>query len=300
VLLRAVDDPARGGAPAGSLPGATINREDRSMKRVVCSRPGAVLTKSALGLLAAMSIAGVPAPAAWAAEGEAQTILKAMADYVSRQENLSLKYDADVEVVTPAVEKIQFSASGDVTMSRPNKFRISRTGGYADVELVSDGSTVTVYDRSGNRYAQVPGAGSFDEVVDRLRTEAPIELPGADLLLSKAYEELMAGVLEAKHIGQGVIEGVECEHLAFRNLDTDWQIWVEIGERPVPRKYVITSKAVGAAPQYTLRLRDWKTGVSPAPDAFAFKPPDGSRGVAITLLQDIDEIPTGVVPGGAK
>jgi hypothetical protein len=270
------------------------------MKRVVCSRPGAALTKSTLGLLAAMSIAGVPAPAAWAAEGEAQTILKAMADYVSRQENLSLKYDADVEVVTPAVEKIQFSASGDVTMSRPNKFRISRTGGYADVELVSDGSTVTVYDRGGNRYAQVPGAGSFDEVVDRLRTEAPIELPGADLLLSKAYEELMAGVLEAKHIGQGVIEGVECEHLAFRNLDTDWQIWVEIGERPVPRKYVITSKAVGAAPQYTLRLRDWKTGVSPTPDAFAFKPPDGSRGVAITLLQDIDEIPTGVVPGGAK
>ena len=100
-----------------------------------------------------------------------------MADYVSRQDNLSLKYDADVEVVTPAVEKIQFSASGDVTMSRPNRFRISRTGGYADVELVSDGSTVTVHDRGGNRFAQVPGAGSFDEVVDRLRTEARLNFP---------------------------------------------------------------------------------------------------------------------------
>ena len=42
----------------------------------------------------------------------------------------------------------------------------------------------------------------------------------------------MAGVLEAKHIGRGVVEGVECEHLAFRNLDTDWQIWVEVGDRP--------------------------------------------------------------------
>jgi hypothetical protein len=247
-----------------------------------------------------MAITGVNPHSAAAAEGEAQTILKAMADYVSRQENLSLKYDSDVEVVTPAVEKIQFSASGDVTLSRPNKFRVSRTGGYADVELVSDGSTVTVHDRGGNRFAQVSGGGSFDEVVDRLRTEAPVELPGADLLLSKPYEELMAGVLEAKHIGRGVVEGVECEHLAFRNLDTDWQIWVEVGDRPVPRKYVITSKAVGAAPQYTLRLRDWKTGANPAPDAFAFKPPEGSSGVAITLLKDIDEIPAGVVPGGAK
>jgi hypothetical protein len=247
-----------------------------------------------------MAITGVPAPATSAEDSAAQNILKTMADYVSRQENLSLKYDADVEVVTPAVEKIQFSASGDVTLSRPNKFRISRTGGYADVELVSDGATVTVHDRDGNQFAQVSAAGSFDEVVERLRAEAPVELPGADLLLSKPYEELMAGVLEAKHIGRGVVEGIECEHLAFRNLDTDWQIWIEVGERPVPRKYVITSKAVGAAPQYTLRLREWKTGVSPAADAFAFKPPEGSSGVAITLLKDIDEVPAGVVPGGAK
>lgn len=270
------------------------------MNRRICARPGAALTKPALGLLAAMAVTGVPAPAAWAEDGAAKSILKAMADYVGRQENLSLKYDADVEVVTPSVEKIQFSASGDVTLSRPNKFRVSRTGGYADVELISDGSNVTIHDRGGNRFAQVPAAGTFDEVVDRLRTEAPLELPGADLLLSKPYEELMAGVLEAKHIGRGVVEGVECEHLAFRNLDTDWQIWVEIGERPVPRKYVITSKAVGAAPQYTLRLREWKTGVSPAPDAFAFKPPEGASGVAITLLKDIDEVPAGVVPGGVK
>ncbi|MBM6580804.1 DUF2092 domain-containing protein [Microvirga sp. BT689] len=270
------------------------------MNRRISSHSSAVPTKSALALLAAMAITGAPAPAVWAAEGQAETILKAMADYVSRQENLSLKYDADVEVVTPAVEKIQFSASGDITLNRPNKFRVSRIGGYADVELISDGSNVTVYDRGGNRFAQVPAAGTFDEVVDRLRTEAPLELPGADLLLAKPYEELMAGVLEAKHVGRGVVEGVECEHLAFRNLDTDWQIWVEVGDRPVPRKYVITSKAVGSAPQYTLRLRDWKIGVSPAPDAFAFKPPQGSSGVAITLLNDIDDIPAGVIPGGAK
>ena len=270
------------------------------MNRTTCPCSGAALTKPALGFLAAMAIAGVPAPATSAEDSAAQNILKTMADYVSRQENLSLKYDADVEVVTPAVEKIQFSASGDVTLSRPNKFRISRTGGYADVELVSDGATVTVHDRDGNQFAQVSAAGSFDEVVERLRAEAPVELPGADLLLSKPYEELMAGVLEAKHIGRGVVEGIECEHLAFRNLDTDWQIWIEVGDRPVPRKYVITSKAVGAAPQYTLRLREWKTGLTTAADAFTFKPPAGSSGVAISLLKDIDEIPAGVVPGGAR
>ena len=254
----------------------------------------------AFGLAGAGMLMSISSHAAMAENGDAQVILKAMSDYVSRARDLSVTYDADVEVVTPSVEKIQFSASGSVTMSRPNKFRMTRTGGYADVELVSDGSTVTVLDRDGNRFAQISAAATFDEVVDRLRTEASVELSGADLLLSKPYDALMAGVLESKHVGRGVVEGVECEHLAFRNMDTDWQIWIEVGDRPVPRKYVITSKAVGAAPQYTLRLRDWKTEINPASDAFVFKPPEGSHGVAITVLSNIDEIPAGVIPGGAK
>jgi len=62
----------------------------------------------------------------------------------------------------------------------------------------------------------------------------------------------MADVIESANIGKGVIDGIECDHLAFRNIDTDWQIWIEAGARPIPRKYVITSKAVAGAPQYTL------------------------------------------------
>ena len=80
-------------------------------------------------------------------------------------------------------------------------------------------------------------------------------LPGADLLLSNSYDALVAGVKEAKHIGRGVIDGRECEHLAFRNFDTDWQLWVEVGEKPIPRKLVITSKTLNSAPQYTLRVK---------------------------------------------
>jgi hypothetical protein len=270
------------------------------MNRTIRSRPRARFTAAAQCLLAVVALTGPAVPSAQAGDDSAQSLLKAMSDYVKDQGNLSLKYDADIEVVTPSIEKIQFSASGDVTMSRPDKFRISRTGGYADVELVSDGSTLTVHDKDGNRFAQVPVSGSFDKIVDRLRTEFLIDLPGADLLLSNPYEELGAGVLEAKHIGRGVVDGVECEHLAFRNYDTDWQIWIETGEHPVPRKYVITSKTVAAAPQYTLRLKEWKTGGNPAADAFAFKPPAGASGVAITALKDIDEIPPGVVSGGVK
>ena len=99
---------------------------------------------------------------------------------------------------------------------------------------------------------------------------------------------------------EGVIDGVECNHLAFRNNDVDWQLWVEIGSHPIPRKYVITSKAVTGAPQYTLRIKDWKTDVPVAADAFAFKPPTNSQKVDLSALPNIDEVPQGVAPGEKK
>ena len=118
-------------------------------------------------------------------------------------------------------------------------------------------------------------SGSVDQVIDVLRDNHGVIAPGADLLLTNPFDVLMADVIEGAHIGKGVIDGVECDHLAFRNEDTDWQIWIEAGARPIPRKYVITNKGVAGAPQYTLRIKEWRTEV-PA-DAFAFKRPRAPR-----------------------
>jgi hypothetical protein len=231
---------------------------------------------------------------------DAGKILKSMSDYVASQKVISATFDSDIEVITPDLQKIQFTSSGQLSLSRPDKLRATRTGGYADIELVFDGKAATVFGKNINAFAQLDTPGPIDQLVDRLRNQLSVELPGADLLLSNAYEVLMSDVIDAKHIGQGVIDGVECEHLAFRNPDTDWQIWVEVGPRPIPRKYVITSKAVTGGPQYTLRIKDWKTDAQLGADAFVFKPPADAKKVDVKALSEIDEVPAGVVPGGKK
>jgi hypothetical protein len=249
-----------------------------------------------VGMMLAMSVSFMPRASA---EGDgADKILKAMSDYVTSQKTLSVTYDSDVEVITPALQKIQFTSSGQVQLSRPDKLRAARTGGYADVEIVFDGKMLTVNNKDGNTFAQVESAGSVDQLIDVLRDKHGIAAPGADLLFSQPFEVMMADVVEMAHVGQGVVDGVECEHLAFRNIDTDWQIWIETGARPIPRKYVITSEAVTGAPQYTLRIKAWKTEV-PA-DAFAFNAPQGAKKVALGDLADTDELPRGTVTAGGK
>lgn len=250
----------------------------------------------AAALAAAFFCAAGPAQAA----DDAKAILKAMTDYVASQKVISLTYDSSIEVVTPAVEKIQFTSSGDLLLSRPDKVRATRSGGYASVQLVSDGRTVTLYGENIDSYAQAEAPDSFDKLVDAMRTRLGAELPGADLLLADAFNALSADVIEAKHIGQGVVDGVECEHLAFRNMETDWQLWVEVGAKPIPHKYVITTKGTTGAPQYTLVIRNWKTDVQPAADAFVFKPKASAKKVDFKALAALDEIPPGRTEGASQ
>jgi len=239
------------------------------------------------------------APAGAEPQGsDAKSILKAMSDYMRSQKTIEFTFDSDIEIITPQLEKIQFTNSGDALLSRPDKLRAHRVGGYADVSLTFDGKTVSVYGKHINSYAQFEGPGTVDQLIEALRVGHGIALPGADLLLSNSYDVLVAGVKEAKHIGSGVIDGVECEHLAFRNFDTDWQIWVEVGAKPFPRKLVVTSKTLNSAPQYTLRVKGWKTGVEPAPDAFTFVPPAGAQKLSPDALIELDELPPGVPEGG--
>lgn len=228
-------------------------------------------------------------------------ILKSMTDYLGGQKTLSASFESDIEIITPELQKIQFTSSGQMKLSRPDKLRVRRTGGYSDVDLVYDGKTISLYGNDAKAYVQADAPGTVDQMIAAMQARSGLGMPGTDLILSNAYDEMMATTTEGKHIGQGVIDGVECEHLAFRTPETDWQIWIEPGAKPVPRKYVITSKTLTGAPQYTLRIRDWKTDAFTDADTFVFKAPAGANKVDLqsAAMADFDELPPGT-PQGAK
>lgn len=238
--------------------------------------------------------------AAEADEDDARKILLGMAEFLGAQQTIQFTFDSDIEVVTPELEKIQFTSSGEALLSRPNHLKAHRVGGYADVEMYYDGKALSVYSKNLNGYATFEGEGNVDELIISLRSGLGVAMPGADLLISQPYDILMADVIEAKHIGRGVVDGLEAEHLAFRNFDTDWQLWVEVGDRPIPRKLVITSKTIAGAPQYTLRVKDFRTDVEVPADAFSFTPPAGAAVLGPEDLIKLDELPEGAPAGGRE
>jgi hypothetical protein len=253
--------------------------------------------------VAAVSAAILVAAASDGARADdSAALLKAMADYTAAQKSITATFDSDIEVITLELQKIQFASSGQLKMTRPDKLRIKRTGGYADVEPIYDGKTVSLYGNNAKAYVQTDAPGTIDQLVDAIQARTGGTMPGTDLLLSNAYDVLTSDVIEGHHVGQGVVDGIDCEHLAFRGHDTDWQIWIQTGAQPIPRKYVITSKTLAGAPQYTLRIKDWKTDAIADADAFAFKPPEGATKVSLDsdVMIEFDEVPPGTVEGAKK
>jgi hypothetical protein len=113
-----------------------------------------------IGILVAATVSWMPRAQAQKAD-DAMQILKSMSDYVASQKVISLTYDSDVEVIASEVEKIQFTSSGKVLLSRPDKVRATRTGGYADVEIVFDGKTVSAVGKNMNAYTQFEAVRSI-------------------------------------------------------------------------------------------------------------------------------------------
>jgi hypothetical protein len=138
-------------------------------------------------------------------------------------------------------------------------------------------------------------------LIDELRTKYDRPLPAADLLGSNSYAALMEGVYDSKDLGSGVINGTECDFLAFRQDEVDLQVWIAQGDSPHPCRYVITSRLVADGPQYSVEFRNWNTGEKAVKDDFAFKNSMNAVMIDLKDLQDkTSELPSNFAMGDAK
>jgi hypothetical protein len=232
---------------------------------------------------------------------EAKKLLKAMSDFLAAQRSLSASFDSVFEVVTPTDQKLGLASSGTMTLARPDKIRFARSGGFADFEILYDGKALTLLGKNANLYTQIAAPGTVDQLIDTLQNKYHRPVPGADLLMTDSYNELMQDVYDSKDLGSGVVNGVECNNLAFRKDDVDWQIWIAQGERPYPCRFVVTSKLANGDPQYSLQFRDWKFGSDVAADDFAFKNASNAKQVDPKDVQDkLGDLPPNFRLGAAK
>ena len=216
---------------------------------------------------------------------DAATVLASMSKYLGGLQSFSANYDVDIDTISDDGQKLEFSSSGGITIHRPDKLYATRQGPFADVEIVLDGKKISILGKGLNGYIQFP-ATTIDEAIDAIRDNTGFDAPGADLLGAKPLDLDVTDVVSGRHLGMAFVDGVEAHHLAFRGKNVDWQLWVKAGDVPLPLKYVITSKWVYGAPEYTLRMVGWNTKPTIPSDLFTFVPPADAKPLASVEVDD--------------
>ena len=230
------------------------------------------------GMLALiLSFITVPAMSADTIDPEVDKILKSMSDYLSGLSAFSIEADVDSEIVDLAGQKLQLSSSATIIIERAGKIYMNRHGAYADVEIIFNGEVLTIHGKDKNVYLQTKSHGNVDNAFDILNYEIGLDTPGADLLLTNPYSYLSDGIMSSSYLGKSYVNGIECHYLTFREAQVDWQLWVQTGKTPLPMKYIITTKWVTGAPQYSIRFRDWDIKPLIEADQFTFTVPKDAR-----------------------
>jgi hypothetical protein len=251
-------------------------------------------SKSTIGLCLAIvlvvGLTAIPARSADDMDAEANKILRSMSDYLAGLSAFSMNADIENEFVNLDGQKLQLNSYSTILLQRPSAFKITRQGMFADAVIFFDGKTVTIHGKELNAYVQFESKSTIDDAVRNVEFELNYNAPGADLLFSDPYSVLSSGVRRADYIGVSYVNGVECHHLAFREEQVDWQLFVQAGDRPLPMKYVITSKWVTGAPQYSVTLRDWNTNPKVNHKQFTFVVLENAKKLDTLLVNELGEL----------
>ncbi len=162
-------------------------------------------------------------------------------------------------------------------MQRPNRFRVRFTADEGPVSFWYDGARFAMYQGTENVFAQADAPATIDATLDHVERAFGLSVPLADLLSDPAIDALISEETRGRYVGLHRVGGVRCHHLAFRQPDLDWQIWIEAGERPLPRKLVITTTRTPGHPQVIAELDDFDLSPEVSADTFEFEPPAGAK-----------------------
>ena len=265
----------------------TIHRRVAPAFARFVARPTSVLLVLALAVSSVTRAPGQnPSIPESSIDPAAVAALDKMGAYLRTLSTFEVRANTTVEDVLDDGRKVQFAAVTDLLAKRPDRLRADVNSDRQERSYYFNGKEFTLFARRMNFYATVPAPPTIGEFNKQLEEKFGIEVPLVDLFRWGSSEKSDAPIKLATNIGTSMIDGSSCTHYSFRQPELDWQIWIQNGDFPLPRKLVITTLSDEARPQVT-SIYTWNLAPAFNDAAFTFVPPPEAK--KITLA----EVPTG-------
>ena len=246
-----------------------------------------VIARLAFALLAAgVSFAQEPppppvepelAPGSRLIDPRADQLVRKMSELLASTQSFALEAEEVYDEVPEHVPRTQLANRRQVALRRPDRLAGDASGDAINRSVWYDGKTGSVLDKEQNTYATVPVPQTIDEALDAVLERTGMVIPLADFLYDDVYARLMESVQRGVYLGIHQVSGIACHHLSFEQETIDWQLWIDAGEMPLPRRLVIAYKTEDEVPQYAVTIVKWNLKADVPEELFQFEPPENSE-----------------------
>jgi hypothetical protein len=218
-------------------------------------------------------------------EDSAVDALKEMSDFLMQSKTLAITSHGTMDAVTNDGQRIQLDGVTNYKVRRPG-FVIDYASDVKDRRFIYDGKTFTVYSPKLGFYATVPAPGTNKEVLDAIYNKFGISLPLEDLFRwgDGSNADRIQSLKSAYEVGPATVDGVQTDHFAFREADVDWEVWIQKGDQPLPRKLVIVDRTDPSRPTFTARL-SWQINPSFTDADFTFVPDANAKKIQLATYK---------------
>ncbi len=221
-----------------------------------------------------------------AIDPKVDSILRQMSEHLNTLPQFSVHVENSLDILLSSGQKLQMGRAGDIFVRRPDRIRANMKGDRFNQEFFYDGKSITLLTKNPNYYATIKAPSNIEEAVDLAEESVGLVAPIADLIYRNSYDILIQDVQSGFYVGLSTVLGVECHHLAFRGEETDWQIWIENSANPLPRKFIITSKWLVGAPQFTAFMTNWNVSPQFKDSLFTFVKPEGAQKIEFLTAEN--------------
>ena len=283
----------RNGFPANSTtrPASIMQPELRTVRRFLSNLPlfaiflatAAVFFFSSGGTrLVAQTATTADTKDASSIDPDAIEAVKKMGTYLRSLKSFQVVDTSTQDDVLDDGMIVQTNSKIDLLAERPNRLRVEVTSDDRHRLYLYDGTNLTVWGRLVNYYATVPAPPTIRELFENAMEKYDISLPLYDIFNWGTHDDDISKIKTAIDLGPSAVEGVTCEHYAFHQEGADWQLWIQLGQFPLPRRLVITTLTDDSRPQHSDTL-DWNLAPSFNDSAFVFHPPQDAKRVALAV-----------------
>jgi hypothetical protein len=176
--------------------------------------------------------------------------------------------------------KESVSQTGVYTMRRPDRFYAKMTGGLG-LESWYNGKTVTIASHPEKVFAQAPMPDTIDRTLDALAERYDMALPLSDLFYSSPEKALLSDGATGGYVGLEQVGGTPCVHLAFKDVGTDWELWLPEQGEPLPKRFRVVQKRRTSQPVTDVTFTEWNLAPSITDATFVPKVPAEYEGIAV-------------------